>query len=210
MKEYGMIFSGPMVRAILDGTKTQTRRIIKPQPKDWTTRYGKPWPCIEKNGLVEYQKCPHGEIGDRIWVRETWWEPPFITHRMLRNGADTWPKCDYDIECDNQRREEYREWGWKRKPSIFMPRWASRIDLEILNIWPEKIQDISEEDAKKEGVVKEFRIVVMRPDGGPDYSIGLSYKGGFANLWDSLNAKKGYGWDKNLWVFVREFRRIKP
>jgi hypothetical protein len=98
-------------------------------------------------------------------------------------------------------------WPWPKANTVThgCPRWASRITLEITEVRVQRLQEISESDAIAEGADVEFRTVVMRPDGGPDYHIRDSHRGGFANLWDNINGKLGYGWDKNPWVFALTF-----
>ena len=178
MKERPILFSGEMVRAILDGRKTQTRRVVKP-PKGMSERYaGVDFPC------------PYGVRGDRLWVREAF--SRCACGLCLRG----WPKNGYHMpsyRADTERDIVYH-------PSIHMPRWASRIDLEITGIRVERVQDISEHDVLCEGV---------RWDGEHD-SPWMLQLNTFHQLWDSINGKRGYGWDKNPWVWVVEFKRIRP
>lgn len=189
-KERPIIFSTEMVRAILEGRKTQTRRI--------------------KKGKFNYVdvECPYGKIGDRLWVRES------FANTLLYDGNE---KADYYYKADKSEGfHELRNRGqWK--PSIYMPREASRITLEITNIRVERLQSIGEIDAKQEGVK-----VPVSPDG--KYLVALTgkyptcnyfkpekknyFQAEFASLWDSINAKKGFGWDKNPWVWVIEFTKI--
>lgn len=200
LKERPILFSGPMVRAILQGKKTQTRRIIKPQPR-WD---GDLWWLGDKYFLsVEAMKdhlfhnvygtkgTPYGSLyefgGDRLWVRETW------------GLHDTEPKDGPDgahvyFRATDGDRHELRYQLWR--PSIFMPRWASRITLEIDDVRAERLQEITEEDAIAEGA---------QCAGVP---ASLTNRGAFAKLWDTLNASRGFGWNQNPWVWVIEFRRI--
>lgn len=214
MKERPILFSGAMVRAILEGRKTQTRRVVKPTqstPKVAPLRM-EPWiidgewqeddnglPCWagfhpDYPGEAKWFTCPYGQPGDRLWVRETW----------SKETIDSTERIVYRADIANG----HNFIGWR--PSIHMPRAYSRITLEITDVRAERVQEISEADAKAEGALQEFRTVVMRPDGGPDYHLPLSYRAGFANLWDSINAKRGYGWDSNPWVWVIGFRRVQP
>jgi hypothetical protein len=217
MNEHPILFSGPMIQAILAGHKTQTRRVLNPQPiwigdhatGHWHLEgfegehlvYGGPFNPIEYakypyGSWFAHSNSPYGVVGDRLWVRETGWERPDLTPKMTREGADTWPRYMYD--ADNCDHDQLREWGWKRRPSIFMPRWASRITLEITGLRVERVQDISEEDAIREGVeTKE-----------PNHVVGARYR--FGQLWNSINAKRNFGWDVNPWVWVVEFKRIQP
>ena len=166
MKERPIIFSTPMVKAILDGRKTQTRRVIKDQPPLSMRDMFKP-----KN-----LKCPYGQVGDRLWVRET-----FKPYNCMGGFAY---KADGDLST-----------GFPWKPSIHMPRGASRITLEITESRAERLQDISEEDAKAEGVK-------CCPNAVSDY------KHHFMILWDSINGKK-YPWDSNPWVWVISFKVVR-
>lgn len=159
MKERPILFSGEMVRAILDGRKTQTRRAMKPQPKQINSSY---WGWARKSvflhrhrlgsGFPEWiQRCPYGKPGDRLYVRETWGishhggatikgtpHDPYVLYRATNSE----PTGD---ELENQ----WEPFKWR--PSIHMPRWASRILLEITDVRVERLQDISEEDARAEG-----------------------------------------------------------
>ena len=123
MTEKPILFSGQMVRAILEGRKTQTRRIAKEFD-------GKDVDAIIRR-FPNQQGCPYGQPGDRLWVRETVWIPrPRTRHDMLE-VADTWPKCIYSADTDAIEIEWMKEHRWKQRPSIHMPRWASRITLEV-------------------------------------------------------------------------------
>jgi hypothetical protein len=188
--ERPILMSAPMVRAILAGTKTQTRRAIK-RPE----RYERIRDCAFC--------CPYGLPGDRLWVRERIMLPPDITPRMLREGADTWPRCvyladgwwfgrkrdlgtlsvaDYDEEAE---RSLWRELAWRSVPCIHMPRWASRITLELTDVRVERLQEISQADVIAEGIPTQT-----------DYR----------RLWDSINGAGS--WDANPWVWALTFRRI--
>lgn len=171
-----IIFSTSMVQAILSGVKTQTRRIVKPQPnKDEYVEIGKGhFVPIEK--IVRY--CPYGTIKSKLWVKET----------FCYTDLGVIYKADMD-DADMKLFDSYLKW----KPSIFMPQKLSRITLEITGIKVERIQDISLDDCWKEGIAPEY---------------GIGGKARFIILWDSINAKRGYGWSVNPWVYVIEFRRI--
>jgi hypothetical protein len=191
MAERPIIFSGPMVRAILDGRKTQTRRICKHKGT-----LGLP-PVMHAG--EEAQWCPYGGPGDRLWIKETWWKSPVVTDRMLREGADTWPEMVWDADCTDADREEWREWGWKRHPSIFLRRDDARLTVIIERVRVERIQEITRDDAMAEGIVQ--------TTGDHEYDNRTSTEN-FALLWDSLNAKRGFGWAANPWVWVVEFRTV--
>ena len=167
MKERPIIFSAEMVQAILDGRKTQTRRVMKVPPRE-----------INGVGIVyESDKCPYGQPGNRLWVRETW---------AYWGSIETPEAIIYRTDGDKA--------GVRWRPSIYMPRKYSRITLEVTGVRVERVQDISHRDALAEGVSYD----VSQDDGAPVPR--------FQKLWDSINAKRGYSWDKNPWVWVVEFK----
>lgn len=190
MKERPILFSGPMVNAILEGRKTQTRRIVK-YPK-WASvgegieiENGLPEAYSQSEGVFAEINCPYGQIGDILWVRETWC------------------LADYDM---GHRPNEYLyaadfnqpvEWNWK--PSLFMPRAACRIRLKITNTRVERLQDISESDAKNEGVSNAESFIGI----GADDSKANRYA--FRELWQKINGTES--WDSNPWVWVIQFER---
>jgi len=211
MKERPIIFSSEMIRAVLDNKKSQTRRPIKPQPeldvcRGWwwkgkcygivASLYGNKFPVAK---LIQDMRtaCPY-QIGDILWVKQTCKYYGYAGGIILVDKAGlTWRPNDFlpqDVWVEFA--DKYRN-RWC--PAIFMPKWASRITLEIINIRVERIQDISEEDAIVEGVDG----ALFADDGSPDYILAFRY------LWDSIWAKKGFGWDQNPWVNVIEFRRIE-
>jgi len=227
MKERPVIFNSEMVRAILSGGKRQTRRVMKPQVHsmarfaDYKTDLGYPtskthlWAgfyLTEDSETPGYYKCPYGKIGDRLWVRETWSTDADIeAYRKANEPVPIVYKGDWDI--DGITKEEACDVGIIWKPSIFMPRWASRIDLEITDIGVERVQDIKEKDCEAEG------IEVAESIG--DYAGALwtartkkatfsfsDAQSAFQYLWDSINAKRGYGWDSNPWVWIIMFKRV--
>ena len=193
MKERPILFSAPMVRAILDGTKTQTRRVVKftrepiehPQMADvLTARIGQRdvWVNSQASHPNHISKaCPYGQTGDRLWVREAF---------HLRTGLGPVEKrLSYRADGYLHMR------GWT--PSIHMPRFASRILLEISGVRVEKLQDISPEDAEDEGVI---------PMTGDNYLDNLLR--GFRFTWESINGPES--WEANPWVWVVEFKRVMP
>ena len=192
--EHPILFSVEMVRAIMEGRKTQTRRVIKPQPNDIRES-----PFV-KSGIEDthgYEIKRKYAPGDKLWVRETWM--PF-TENGVRSGMAIYRATDKP-EQDGDRPLKWR-------PSIFMPRWASRITLEVVSVRVERVQDISEEDALSEG------ISFWKPkemDNRPfEENFWTNYpQFAFQNLWDSINAKRGYSCDANPWVWVIEFRRVE-
>jgi hypothetical protein len=201
-----ILFSGAMVRAILAGRKSQTRRVVKPhrgfegasvcEPSmahdPWAVWFH--YPETERVGhLVE---CPYGKPGDHLWVRET-------LHKR-----DGWP---WEYRADNEPVMVSKEhetgmlvWTHHKETdhcaSIHMPRWASRITLEVTKVRAERLQDISTSDIEAEGCPHNFN-----PAMGERYANGLRCV--WQDRWDSINAKRGFGWDANPWVWVIEFRR---
>jgi hypothetical protein len=200
VRERPILFSGEMVRAILDGRKTQTRRVVLPQPiKNPGGKY-EPSDPVEgmdgkwhfMSGVVSYAhndvRCPFGQPGDRLWVRETFWTDDHAPFAPAVYHADS-------------------DWnpGWERRwrSPIHMPRCLSRITLEVTGVRVERVQEISEDDAKAEGVLECARRVAGFDTGC------ASHVCGFRQLWSSLNEKRGYGWDVRPWVWVIEFKRVE-
>lgn len=211
-----MIFNGEMVRAILDGRKTQTRRIMNIQPEHSglglrlviDSKNGRDngkyfWSQSDACGLKARSKvfgCPYGAVGDRIWVRETFQGPLFDYEQMesyledsskfekpefCQYAADGKPAPEYYDADDNLRH------GWR--PSIHMPRWASRILLEITDVRVERLRSMSQDDARAEGVIAAS---------GP-MEAGLAFR----ELWDSIYGEES--WAANPWVWVIEFKRVE-
>ncbi|MED5693127.1 hypothetical protein [Enterobacter hormaechei] len=250
MKERGMIFNGEMVRAILDGRKTQTRRIMKVQPQpcnhanwpdyspdsQWKS-YPNGWCCaVCANGTtIDHRhhakgiNCPFGAVGDHIWVREAF-QGPLVSEELLeeyRAYPEKFENPEYcEYAADGEPRPEYCDLddnlrhGWR--PSIHMPRWASRIMLEITDVRVERLQDISEEDAKAEGlaeITKDgslFKFGIPDRDGYP----GADDNGwpwtewernpvdAYCKLWQSIYGEES--WQANPWVWVIEFKVASP
>jgi hypothetical protein len=253
MSEKPILFSSDMVKAILEKRKTQTRRIIKPQPStseyqlstmiDTTDRQARKyrgwnqWVVMDDDITIKksdnrYFK-PAYQVGDKLWVREKWRVSSWFEGEPVRFEYSDGERCDeneYGQDSLNyedwlericlQSGEDYEKAGIKPNNSgnyittegnpcrwrsaIHMPKWAARIWLEVTAVRAERLQDISEGDAKAEGVFKEFEMNVA--NFVHDKKTNESYKFGFKHLWDSLNAKRGYGWDKNPWVFIYEFK----
>lgn len=236
MKERPIIFNTEMVKAILDGRKTQTRRVIKPQPIIQGNKSA--WELQWRITLLERDQlsllCPYGQEGDRLWVRETWGYHGssyymnkntihiryladgekrdidgdiYCSHCGLKTGDIQTPKQNLkypsnfnDLDEDEQlwiRNNLIRKW-WgaiKTIPSIHMPRWASRILLEITKVRAERVQEIGFRDCEAEGI-----------DGRN--MLDAYIKNDYRVLWDSINAKRGHGWETNPWVWVISFKRI--
>ena len=188
-KNRPILFKSEMVRVILDGRKTQTRRVIK---VEWSR-------CLDLEEPDDLQKavdqCPYGIPGDFLWVRESF-------RAVNEYGGDEWTTFAYPQYKDGQLgpitalQEDYFYKKNKWQSPIFTPRWASRISLKIMDVRVERLQSISYEDIKREGIQKKIN------------GVSLDMKVDFYNLWDSINAKKGYGWQANPWVWVIEFERI--
>ena len=202
MTERPILFSGAMVRAILGGEKTQTRRPVKPQPESalkWLdeSRCMEPengvdpliaWVPIGKSGAQSYWRCPYGVPGNRLWVREKGWQRPERSLREMREGADTWKPYYFDADgLTKSDHDQFKAWGFKRRPSIHMPHCASRIILEVTAVRVERLQEINEDDARAEGCALSQNYMI---------------------LWDLLNAKRA-PWSSNPWVWVIGFRRVR-
>jgi hypothetical protein len=220
-RERPILFSGPMVRSILAGTKTQTRRLVR-GPVDFVggagqqgdlscwgywvdDMYGR-WAVLARgldqhcpHGLVSIP-CPYGVPGDRLWVKHSYWHyTPPTTNPSNEQAWDEitrcarWPSGEsiLDIEPDTSiRKHSDFDGGWKRRPSIHMPRWASRITLEVTDVRVQRLQEISEEDAQAECV----------PTGDGEGS----YREGFASIWQDINGKRA-PWASNPWVWAVSF-----
>lgn len=210
VKERPILFSGEMVRAILGGRKTQTRRVLVPtqtEPKIAPLRV-QAWIIdgerqIDDEGRQLWEghhpdypvgrklfSCPYGQAGERLWVRETWarWDGG------LAYLADSLNEQGTENEDSKRCRLDY---SVKWKPSIHMPRWASRVTLQITSVRAERVQDISDDDAIEEGVDR------------TNTSIPTYARQRFQKLWDSINAKRGYGWATNPWVWVISFKGLE-
>lgn len=229
MKERPILFTGEMVRAILEGRKTQTRRLFKPgseilyrpqtavYPVSFRHHRTSLWHDFKSVDELIAKFCPYGKPGDRLWVRETFaletnfnlasnddYPPPFkdgrpvAWHPESADGAwpaywqqphykatDPIPELDYpDKDTDGPTVR------WT--PSIHMPRWASRILLEITDVRVERLQEASYEDIMAEGIRDVHWLTAWK------------------NAWNSINAKRGFGWDANPWVWVVEFKVVLP
>lgn len=194
-KERPILFSGAMVRAILDGRKTQTRRVVKDPDS-----FG----CLTGDCPHETQSecdddmrvlCPYGRVGDRLWVREAW---------QAWTEFNGFAPRDIPVGSGINYLADGNEWDARKRPPMFMPRWASRITLEVTDVRVERVQDISEDDAIEEGV--QDWCVEADPRTGEPIQVRLRPSEEFANLWDSINADRGFGWDVNPWVWVVEFK----
>ncbi|MHB4675770.1 morphogenetic protein [Klebsiella pneumoniae] len=215
MKERGMIFNGEMVRAILDGRKTQTRRPVKFPVHD--KNLGCELAGNELAGELSagnYLNSAFGKPGDRIWVRETFQGPLFDYEQMdayLEDSSrfETPEFCQY--AADGGHRPEYQDaddnlrHGWR--PSIHMPRWASRILLEITDVRVERLNAISEEDARAEGIIDGGCLNCGEPEPCGCANPEPDATDAFAYLWQSIYGQEN--WNANPWVWVIEFKRVE-
>lgn len=189
-----IIFSAPMVQALLAGRKTQTRRLAWRDP-------GSEGPAAQKPSPWQRVKP-----GDRLWVREAAWIPPHrdeISDCDLRCGADTW-EPSYHADRADPYVEDYRRWGWKSCPSIHMPRWASRLTLTLTKVRVQRLQEISEGDAITEGI---YRDPVRHPSlpwqATPTLPGWTEPRAAFASLWNSLHGPDA--WHANPEVVALSF-----
>jgi hypothetical protein len=256
MSEKPILFSAPMVRAILDGRKTQTRRIVKPQPTEMDSGWF-PGPPGDKRNAKHYASEAHlrkglaedfapYRPGDLLYVRETWQaihvyvDPETgygddLTHSHgIPKGPGTWWQITYEATDRHEKHKEDRGFPWR--PSIHMPKWAARLWLRVVGVRAERLQEITEADARAEGV-KQIPLHAdcatadreRFPDGWipkgtllwegymphrPAYR--TTARDSFASLWDSINGHRGqpnstigYGWNENPWVWRIEFERIE-
>lgn len=204
-RERPILFSGPMVRAILEGRKTQTRRVVKPQPIENAEGlpHAGPWTwwnqsqstsravagCVDDAAFAECMRehCPYGAVSDRLWVRETWCDgypgaDPILYRASYNGGAD-------------------HRW----RPSIFMRREHSRLTLGVTAVRVERLQNISEEDAVAEGLPP---YCCDAPQWSPCGCHGMEPRDHFRDGWNGLNAKRGYSWESNPWVWAITFRPL--
>ena len=201
MKERPIIMTSESVRAILDGRKTMTRRVITgflyPEYPDHEYCFHETVDSRWEIGMIsrstgeghfmQYSRCPYGVPGSSLWVKESW--------------ANNIPGCPNGLSYKADHIDPLGDGPahpMKWKSPIFMPRWASRITLEVVNVRVERITDISDSDCYAEGIISPQNDIL----GEPYYS--------FKDLWDTINAKRGYPWASNPWVWVIEFRRVSP
>jgi len=237
-RERPILFSGPMIRAILAGRKTMTRRVVKPQPEVRGTMHnpeGAPawyWKSPKLDAgychtgeepmrRLMATRSPYGIPGDRLWVRETWGPVDFMVGVELED-----PVCVGYQADETARRHGHRgssaldtyAWNWAKvrwRPSIHMPRWASRLTLEVTGVRVERLQAITDADARAEGVeplwLQEGQPgawFTTNPEAGPDLQ-ARTPADAFRKLWQAINGERpGCSWDNNPWVWVVSFRRL--
>lgn len=222
-----ILFSGAMARAILDGRKTQTRLVVRNisiGPGGWPSFNAGP----HLGNFLKPKYCPHGTIGDRLWLRETWHPSCRIANEFeIEYRADESTRtvvAGYDDPTPSIDRAIMRE-AWVSP--IHMPRWASRLTLEITGIRVERVQDVSEADARAEGMLPNWagELSGWNPDEhgflpfdaddegnvpGCDPYDSFTARDCFARLWDSINGTRpGCSWEANPWVWIVEFRRVE-
>jgi hypothetical protein len=228
MNERPILFSAPMVRGLLNDSKTKTRRVMKRQ-----------WLCDKPDDYtiaMALRHCPYGLPGDRLWVKETWtsccWNERDKRIERVCYGADgAFINCE--PASDWNRPKASLGSGWVTP--LFMPRWASRLTLELLDVRVERLQEISFEDVLAEGIVGSSHwpmhpgsaamqrydalaaehtthIDASTPPDVLEASIDQGWDDyvhcAFSGLWDAINADRGYGWDLNPWVWVLNFQRV--
>lgn len=215
MKERPILFSGAMVNAILSGAKTQTRRVVKLNAAGRVQLAGHQW---HPDDPEAFNACPYGKVGNRLWVRETW--QPFRRrspeqeakisawfakgdHSKFMDEQDEWSPMP-DGEMSAMYAADFGDWAFDVdsdlkpwKPSIFMPRWASRINLEITGVRVERLNGISVEEVIAEGLSSYLR----------EQDACVDLKEQFETLWDKINGKK-HPWASNPFVWVIEFKRV--
>jgi len=204
MKERPILFNAPMVRALLNGSKTQTRRIVKQKlmqlgDGDWHSfdHKGLNYRVNARHTTVGawanlLQFCPYGQPGDQLWVREAWRtvaEADPLPPRLMTAAYRIW------FEADSPHQPGYG----KYRPSMFMPRWASRIQMEIVSVRVERLQDISEADALAEGIT-----YAQLPGNQQDDAKAITW---YRGLWETINGTGS--WEANPWVWCINFRRIE-
>lgn len=207
MKERPILFSAEMVNAILQGRKTQTRRVVASkflgecvcQSVGPPLSSGCKYQCEPGHPFQHppaAESCPHGKPGDRLWVRENWTRAECDNgNELIVYQADRTVSDVYQLGDGPKSLNGFLDWRWndetngrlKWRPSIFMPRWASRITLELTAVRVERLLEISEEDKLAEGATHETP---------------------FGTVWRKINTKPGIRWDDNPWVWVESFKRI--
>ena len=190
MKDTGILFTPPNITAILENRKTQTRRIVKPQPPEgstiwqtdgigdvWEVRRCDPWHSI---------KCPYGTVGDGLYVKEGLSRGPNGIVCWRRDGLAVYP---------------FQDWQWQRDTlsPLHMPKWGARLWLEITDVRLERVQEITAEDCQSEGIDCDCL------DGGFDDGVAF---GNFIKLWESIHGEGS--WNKNPWVFVLSYKTVQP
>ena len=233
IKWHPITFQHYLVGPILADTKTQTRRVMTKQPPAGTTFFGHEmprdvWhPCngdprdVETwGGTGDAVRCPYGQSGDRLWVRECWAfgeNKPGMLGKFWEGGVP-WTGGGPDVRAWRENvilyykanNEPVLNTSWRS--SRFMPRWASRLNVEIVDIRAQRLQDITEDDAADEGIVltpcTHPDCIASKKNGLKSRCAADSFRGAFAVGWDKINGRRGYTWQSNPWVWCLSFRRI--
>lgn len=211
MTEHPILFSAPMIRALISGRKSCTRRVVKDQR---LASQITGWGCIGGQGFGwiagdTILRCPYGDRGDpggaRLWVRETWAHDAESLEALRSEMDDAMPPVSGLGHGPYYRADGIHEnTGLRWRPSIHMPRWASRLTLEVLSVRVERLQAITPSDIEAEGFACEFRAGPGTPSWDEQRRIG------FAEGWDRINGKrKGCAWADSPWVWVVAFRRVE-
>lgn len=243
-RERPILFRGDIVRAILEGRKTVTRRPVKfdrvprcasdcagPEPEHSYVNFGLRGPHAKymsvpcKDGASQRIFCPYGDPGDRLWVRETWWnaeaypvtgpsgeplpaEKSHLVHYAADGDPPNTPNRHYPRGlCNGAFAAPDPYASWIKRPSIHMPRWASRLTLEVTGVAVERLQDITEEQARAEGVQRDNAPCDhVRYTCAEVKCLGPGYRSAFAGLWDAIHGGTDFSWKANPWVWVVSFK----
>lgn len=225
IKERPILFSCEMVRAILGGRKSMARRVVKIKADgiEPAERYPGEWQPWRGGERLPTIFCPYGEVGERLWVRETW-----SLCSLSQDGRDTvayradgaihdtandiiYEKAPFTID-DLERDQPTVKWA-KWTPSIHMPRWASRLMLEVTGVRVERLHEITDQDCEREGVVDHYACEEPNLESHDPDDCGVhrcNPIADFRRTWDALNGPRGFGWDSNPWVWVVSFKRLEP
>ena len=227
----GMIMGSESVRAILDGRKTQTRRVVKPQPLEGSRWVG--W-LLDSTGMEDDKRIgsacwrcdsiggdlyvkPRYKVGEIVYVKEVfaYWkdESQCIAYQADNNHFDFTNRIGWEDEINIEDISKKGKW----ESPYFMPEWASRIHLEITGIKAQRVQDITEEEAMAEGIEKPieercmlvYRDYSIKEEDNEGYNWFSTAKDSYSSLWDSINAKKGFPWEASPWVFAYTFKVVE-
>lgn len=205
-----------LVRALLAGRKTQSRRVVVPQPggKDQSVKVENGWLMCRRAGVgwCNDTRCPYGVPGDLLWVRETHYRwGKWVKNGKTPTGLQRWrfkvmrAPSNSDVEFDDEIAlhgvaKRRTDTGWHKRPSIFMPRWASRLTLRLTEVRVQRVQAITQKDVFAEGLTNHE--MNTRYEGAPAQLA-------FARLWDAINRDRGYVWEANPWVWCLSFTIIQ-